>query len=151
ASATAVTLMVKVCGGEVSTPLFNVPPLSFSTTVIWADPKPFAAEVNVNVPDASIAGAVLNKPAFVLLVTMNCKVCPDSLDGPGKIEFAKPGIVCGPASSAAVAVAATTNDGTSLTGFTVTLTSASFESSPAPALTLNLNRSAPLKLAFGAY
>src|SRR5262245_9616414 len=149
-SGTPVMLMVNVCGAEVFTPPLSVLPLSISTTVIWAEPKAFGAEVKVSVPLESIAGAELNNPGFVLFVTLNVKVCPDSSGGPGEMVFAKPGIVCGPASSAAEALAEIRKDGASLTGFTVTLTSASSESSPAPALTRYLKRSGPLKFGFGA-
>ena len=45
ASLTAVTVMVNVCGAEVSLPPFAVPPLSFATSVIVAVPFAFAAGV----------------------------------------------------------------------------------------------------------
>ena len=45
ASLTAVTLMTKVCGAEVSTPPFAVPPLSCRVNVIVAVPLAFAAGV----------------------------------------------------------------------------------------------------------
>src|SRR5437588_12139759 len=97
-----------------------------------------------------MAGAALNNPGLVLLLTMNCTVCPDSSAGPGEIVLAKLATTCGPASSFTVSFAEMKNDGASFTEFTVMLTSASSESS-ALALTLNLNESSPLKFAAGVY
>src|SRR5437588_11325541 len=97
-----------------------------------------------------MAGAALNNPGLVLLLTMNCTVCPDSSAGPGEIVLAKLATTCGPASSFTVSFAEMKNDGASFTEFTVMLTSASSESS-ALALALNLNESSPLKSAAGVY
>ena len=66
ASFTAVTLMTKVCSALVSTPPFDMPPLSVSLTVIVADPLAFAAGVYVRVPLALIAGPAENSPGFVV-------------------------------------------------------------------------------------
>src|SRR5438876_4076493 len=97
-----------------------------------------------------MAGAALNRPELVLLLTMNCTVCPDSSDGPVRIVLAKLATTWGPASSFTVSLAEMKNDGASFTEFTVMLTSASSESS-ALALALNLKESSPLKFAAGVY
>src|ERR1043165_7711206 len=55
-SFTEVTVIVKLCDAEVSTPPFNVPLLSFRLTVMVAAPFAFAAGVYVSVLLELIAG-----------------------------------------------------------------------------------------------
>ncbi len=45
ASLTGVTVIVNICGADVSTPPFAVPPLSCATSVIVAVPKALGALV----------------------------------------------------------------------------------------------------------
>src|SRR5437667_25447 len=56
ASLTAVTVMVKVCGVEVSAPPLAVPPLSERVTVTVAVPFALAAGVKLSTPDGEIEG-----------------------------------------------------------------------------------------------
>src|SRR5439155_1280604 len=81
-SLTAVTLIVTTWVAEVSTPEFAVPPLSETSIVRSAVPFAFAAGVKLRVPFDAIAGPAEKRPAFVLFVTWNVRVWPDSSDGP---------------------------------------------------------------------
>ena len=74
ASLIASTVMLKVCGDDVSAPPFDVPPLSCSTSVIVAVPFASGAGVNVSVPVGETAGATLKRAAFVFAVTANVTV-----------------------------------------------------------------------------
>src|SRR5207248_2449971 len=56
ASLTGLTVMVNVCGAEVSTPPFAVPPLSCSVTVTVAVPLASGAGVKVRTPLGEIDG-----------------------------------------------------------------------------------------------
>ena len=56
ASFTGFTVIVKVCGADVSTPPFPVPPASTRRTVTVADPNASAADVNESVPSAATVG-----------------------------------------------------------------------------------------------
>src|SRR5947209_1955547 len=73
-SLTPLTLMLKVWPALVSTPPLAVPPLSFATTVIVAVPTASDARASDLVPVEEIAGAVLNRPGFVLPVTRKLTV-----------------------------------------------------------------------------
>ena len=64
-----VTLIVKVCGADVSDPPLAVPPSSFNTTVIVAEPLASGAAVYVSVPVGLIAGATLNSGWLLLSVS----------------------------------------------------------------------------------
>src|SRR5262245_9159814 len=118
ASLTAVTVIVKLCGGDVSTPPLTVPPSSFRTSVIVAVPLAFDAEVNVNVPVGDTAGAALKSVGFVLPVTLNVSVWPVS-PGPWLIAGAQLAIVCAPLSSSAVGPGPAVKLGAWLIGVTV--------------------------------
>src|SRR5437016_5189722 len=84
-SFTELTVIVKVCGAEVSTPPFAVPPLSLSKIVIVAEPFAFVAGMKLNAPFELTVGADENRLAFVLPVTWKVSVCPDSSAGPAEI------------------------------------------------------------------
>src|SRR5262245_51555956 len=98
ASLTALTVMTKLCVGLESTPPLAVPPLSFATSVLVAVPLAFAAEVYESVPADETAGPAENRLWFVLFVTTNDTVWPDSF-GPALIAVAQFGTLCAPASS----------------------------------------------------
>ena len=118
ASLTAVTVIVKVCGAEVSTPPFAVPPLSLAVTVTVAEPLASAAGVKVSVPFELTAGCTENSE-LRLLVTVKLTVCPDSSAGPDEMPMAQPAKTCAPASSLTVWFAPFVNYGASLTAVTV--------------------------------
>ncbi len=118
-SLTAVTLTLKVCGGEVSAPPLAVPPSSISTSVIAAVPLASGAEVKVKVPVADTAGATVNSDGLVLPVTMKVSTWEASLAGPGEIAVAHGVTVCAPASSLTVTSAPWVNEGGWLTWLTV--------------------------------
>ncbi len=119
--AVSLTVMVNVCAALVSTPPLAVPPLSWMCTVTVVLPSTLAAGVYVRVPVSEIAGWTLNRP-LSSLVTMKSTTCADSLAGPALIEVAQPAIVCRPEFSLTAWLAPLTNEGTSLTGFTVIVT-----------------------------
>src|SRR2546422_962995 len=98
-SATALTVIVNDCGPDVSTPPFAVPPLSCSVSVIVDVPKAFAAGVYVTVSDALTAGWLEKSALFVLFVTVNVSVWPDSSGGPALMLVAQVLTDCAPASS----------------------------------------------------
>ena len=87
---TAVTLMTNVCGADVSTPPFAVPPSSCAVMVMVALPLASAAGVNVSVPLFATDGWTLNIAELVLLVTLKWTVWPDSSAGPALIDVAHP-------------------------------------------------------------
>jgi len=114
-----VTLIVNVTGAEVSTPPFAVPPLSWSATVMSAEPNAFAVGVNVSTPVALIAGATLKSAAFVLPVTLNVSVWPSSNgEGPLLIAVAQAALYA-PESSLTVTGPPVVNDGASLMSVTL--------------------------------
>src|SRR5437867_1555642 len=80
-SFTAVTVIVNVWGGLLSTPPLAVPPLSWSCTVTVAVPLALEAGVYVSVPLAEINGCTANS-ALLLLVTRKFTVWADSFAGP---------------------------------------------------------------------
>ena len=81
-SLTPVTVILKVCTTDVSTPPLAVPPSSLSLTLTVATPKAFLAGVKVSVPVAgSIVGSSANNSGLST-VTTNVAFCPDSLAGP---------------------------------------------------------------------
>jgi hypothetical protein len=67
--------MVKVRAALVSMPPSAVPPLSWSWTLIVAEPLASAAGVKVSVPSAATAGCDENS-AVLLLVAMKFSACP---------------------------------------------------------------------------
>src|SRR5947207_8659330 len=109
ASLTAVTLIVNVCGADVSTPPFAVPPLSCATTVTVALPFAFAADVYVSVPLDETAGCTLNS-ALLLFVAVKVTVCLLSSGVAAEIAVAKLATLCGTASSLTVYYAPFVND-----------------------------------------
>ena len=119
ASFTPVTVMVKVCGAEVSAPPPVVPPLSDSVSVMVAVPAAFAAGVKVRVPIDETAGATLKSAGLVFPVTLNVTVCPASSGGPALIAVAQAATVCAPASSKIDWLAPTVKLGTLLIGVSV--------------------------------
>src|SRR6185436_8539636 len=90
------TVMVKVCGAEVSTPPLAVPPLSCATIVTVATPYWPVAGVYVSVPFALTAGCDENS-GVLLLFKRNWTVCPLSSAGPGLMFVTQPGTVWAPA------------------------------------------------------
>ena len=96
------TLIVKICGAEVSLPPLAVPPLSFSTTVSVAVPLVCAAGVYVSTPVGATAGPAAKSPGLVLFVIWNVSVCPASLGGPALMAVAHGLTVCGPALTSTV-------------------------------------------------
>ena len=99
---TPVTVIVKLSAGDVSTPPFAVPPLSWSASVIVAVPLVLAAGVYVSVPVGDTAGPALKSDGFVLPVMLNVRVCADSLAGPELMAIAQGVTVCGPAFSSTI-------------------------------------------------
>src|SRR6185295_7982004 len=91
-----VTVMVKLWVGLVSTPPFNVPPLSLTLTVRLAMPVAPAADVYVSVPSAATAGAA-EKSAPLSFVSTKVRICPASFAGPALRFVAHPGTDCAPA------------------------------------------------------
>src|SRR5947208_3128549 len=81
-SLTAVTVMVKVCGADVSTPPFAVPPLSCKRTVTVALPLALGAVVYVKAPVALMLGWTENK-GLLSLVTRKLTVWPASSSANG--------------------------------------------------------------------
>ncbi|MPN60846.1 hypothetical protein SDC9_208579 [bioreactor metagenome] len=98
ASLTVLTVMVKVCVADVSTPPLATPPLSFNVTLTVATPLALAAGVYVNLPVLLIAGCAENK-ALLLFVTVNVRICPLSFAGPLLKEVAQLFMVRAPISS----------------------------------------------------
>src|SRR5947209_14483451 len=134
-SLTGFTVIVTVCGAEVSTPPFAVPPSSWIFTVTVATPLAFGAGVKVRVPVDETAGWLLNRP-LLLLLTMKSSVWPLSLPGPLPRVVAHPETVWAAASSFTVWSAPLVKLGTSLTGLTVIITIAALAESRAPSLDL---------------
>src|SRR5262245_52381619 len=66
ASFTGITVIVNVCGDEVSFPPPVVPPLSFSVMVATADPLALGASVYVSVPLDATCGCAVNSAALSL-------------------------------------------------------------------------------------
>ena len=97
ASLTAVTVIVKVCGADVSTPPLAVPPLSCSVSVIVAVPDGVGrGRVGQRAGRRRPPGPALNSAAFVLLVTLKVSVWPASFAGPALMAVAQPATVCAP-------------------------------------------------------
>ena len=102
-------------------PPLAVPPLSASTDCTVAVPNvPFVA-VNVRVPLAETAGALLKVrlPVVDCTVVVKLRVCPDSSGGPAEIAVWKFGKDCGPALSSAEAEVPPAKLGASLTAVTL--------------------------------
>jgi hypothetical protein len=114
-------VMVKVCDALVSTPPSKVPPLSWATTVIVAEPTALAAGVNVSCPVELMVGCTLNNNGSELLATTKLTLWPDSLAGPGETLVAQAGKLWRPELKGTVRSLPFTKLGTSLTGWTVTL------------------------------
>ena len=93
---TAVTVIVKVCGAEVSTPPLATPPLSDKVSVIVAAPAMPGARVYVSVPLVATAGPALKSAALVLPVTLKVSVWAASSAGPALIAVAHPATECAP-------------------------------------------------------
>src|SRR5438552_2518096 len=87
------TVILKVCGAEVSTPPKAVPPLSMSLTVTIAVPVTFVAGVKVKAPVELTAGCDENR-ALLSFVTRKASVWADSLAGPLEIFVAHGLTVC---------------------------------------------------------
>ena len=99
---TPVTVIVNVCGADVSTPPLAVPPLSESVSVIVAVPATPGASVYVSVPVDDTAGPALNSAGLVLPVTLKVSVCAASSAGPALIAVAHGVTVCAPEFSVTV-------------------------------------------------
>ena len=120
-SLTLLTVIVKVCGAEVSIPPLAVPPLSASTDCTVAVPNvPFVA-VNVRVPVGETTGAALKVrlPVADSTVVVKLRVWADSSGGPAEIAVWKFVKVCGPALSSTDAEVPPVKLGASLTAVTL--------------------------------
>src|SRR4051794_29970729 len=107
---TAVIVMTKVCGAEVSEPPLAVPPLSRSRTTTLARPTAPGAGVKLKVPSAATAGWAENN-ALLSFETRNVSAWPAS---PALMPAAHRAIDCGPESSATAWSAPLRNDGVML-------------------------------------
>ena len=120
ASFTAFTVMVKVSGVLVSCPPLAVPPSSWSSSVMSAEPLASSAGVYVSAPVASTPGPAANRPELVLPVMLKVSAWPDSSAGPALIFVAQLGTFWAPASSVTLWSGPLVKLGASFTGFTDT-------------------------------
>src|SRR5919201_3211615 len=111
-------VIVNVCGGLVSPPGPELPPLSRKRTVTVAEPTARSAGVYVSVPSGATAGWTENSPELSF-ETRNVRVCEDSFAGPGLMFVAQPATVCAPRSETEVWFGPAVKLGGSLTGSTV--------------------------------
>src|SRR5205814_2169231 len=88
ASLTALTVMVKVCGAELSTPPLTVPPSSWRVTVTVALPLASGAGYKTIIRSAD-AGWTPQRAALVLPVTVKFTVWPHSFAGPAEMAVAQ--------------------------------------------------------------
>src|SRR5204862_6072467 len=123
----ASTLIVNEQVPDTSTPPLAVPPLSRTRSVMFAVPVAPATGVNVSVPFALTAGPAVKSPGLLFAVTSNVRVWLDSLAGPGLMPVAQPGNDAAPRELSAMTLGPQLKLGASLTGLTVIVTVAVFD------------------------
>src|ERR1044071_2588800 len=121
------TLIVNEHVPDTSTPPFAVPPLSRRRMVMLAEPVALATGVKVSVPFELTAGCTLKSPGLLFAVTSNVSVWLDSLAGPALMAVAQFGNDAMPAVLSAATVGPQEKLGASLTGLTVIVTVAVFD------------------------